>query len=130
MSIKPEVLLKVKTYKRLLFFINLPLIVVIPIALEGGLIDNIHSQSVDGIYIALQLADFFMFFNSVLIYSTLKRVVSAIHYLPEEDKLVIKQFKSMFLGEQKIIVDPKDLISCKKKTLNPFVGYRSVTDNN
>ena len=27
-------------------------------------------------------------------------------------------------------VDPKDLIGCKRKTLNPFVGYRSVTNNN
>ena len=26
--------------------------------------------------------------------------------------------------------DPKELIKCKKQVLNPFVGYRSVTDSN
>ncbi len=36
MEIKPEALAKVNRYRNLLFYVNLPLIFGIPIALEGG----------------------------------------------------------------------------------------------
>ena len=34
------------------------------------------------------------------------------------------------LKEVKVYIDPKHLIKCKRQTMNPLVGYRSVTDNN
>ena len=87
MSIKDIANNKVNSYRRLLFFVNIPLIFAIPIALETGLLDKVHSEKVDSTYIALQMADFFFCFNSILIYSTLKRVVSSVEYLPDEHKL-------------------------------------------
>ena len=75
------------------------------------------------------MADFFFCFNSILIYSTLKRVVTSISYLPKENKLEIKQLNSKLLQETTTEVDPADLINCRRKTANPLVGYRSMINN-
>ena len=89
-----------------MFFVNVPLIIGIPFALEGGILDSVHSEKVDRFYIVLQMADFFFAFNSILIYSTLKRVCQTVSYLPESHKLKITQYKSVFLTEKSIEVDP------------------------
>ena len=90
MTIKDEALAKVNKYRNLLLFVNIPLIFGIPIALESGyLLDSVHSEKVDTTYMLLFMADSFLTFNSFIIYSTLKRVVSGIHYLPEEHKIKI-----------------------------------------
>ena len=89
MEIKPEALAKVNRYKNLLFFVNVPLIFGIPIALEGGFLDQVHSEKVDTTYMLLFVADSFLTLNSLIIYSTLKRVVSGIYYMPEENKIKI-----------------------------------------
>ena len=89
MSIKPEALAKVNNYRKLLFFVNVPLILGIPIALEFDLIDKAHSEKADGTYMTLMVADFFFTFNSLMIYSVIKRVCSSIEYLPEHHKIQI-----------------------------------------
>ena len=82
--------------------------------LEGGILDPIHKETVDKTYIALQMADFFFCFNSIMIYSTIKRVVTCIQYIPGTDKIILKQFSSMFLKEVELERDPKDIIKCKR----------------
>ena len=130
MSLKSEVLKKVNRYKSILFYVNFPLIVGIPIVLEGGFLSGMEEAKFDKTYLLLQAADFMLCFNSIFIYSTIKKMASAIHYLPEEHKLVITQYRSKMLGEVKVEIDPKDLIKCKRQTMNPLVGYKNVTDNN
>ena len=66
----------------MLFFVNCPLIVGIPFLIEFGL-DPVHKELADNTYLALTMGDFFLFFNSVMIYSTLKRMVSSINYNAE-----------------------------------------------
>jgi len=46
--------------------------------------------------------------------------------MPDEHKIKIKQYKDWLLREKESILDPKDIIKCKRKTLNPFVGYKNV----
>ena len=53
MSIKEIALNKVNNYRRLLFFVNIPLIFAIPLVFESGLIDKAHSEKVDSTYVAL-----------------------------------------------------------------------------
>lgn len=57
-------------------------------------------------------------------------MVKSIKYLPEENKIVIKQFSDWLLREKETVYDPKDIIKCKRQTLNPFVGYKSVKNSN
>ena len=73
----------------MLFFLNMPLIVGIPLLIEFGL-DPIHMELVDSTYLALTMGDFFLCFNSIMIYQTLKKMVSSIHYSPESNKILIK----------------------------------------
>lgn len=130
MDIKPEYLKKVQTYRNLLFFVNLPLLAGIPLALECGLLDTVLPEKVDKTYMFLMFSDFFFTFNSILIYTTLKTITKCIKYDPVGNKLEITQFSSPFLGEKTKTVDPKELINCKRKTFNPLVGYRSLINNN
>mmetsp|Transcript_12710 Transcript_12710/g.21411 ORF Transcript_12710/g.21411 Transcript_12710/m.21411 type:complete len:96 (+) Transcript_12710:241-528(+) len=82
-EIKPLTLKKVNNYRRLLFFVNIPMIVGIPFCLETGtIIDKAHAESADSLYLMMQMVDFMLFFNSVIIYSTLKRIVSSVVYVP------------------------------------------------
>ena len=76
------------------------------------------------------MCDYVIVFNSWLMYNTIKRVVTSIDYLPESQKLQIKQYNSMFLGETTTIVDPNDLVKCKGQTMNRLVGYRSLVKSN
>lgn len=78
----------------------------------------------------LHLMDFFLCFNSIIIYTMVQKMVTCIKYLPEENKIAIKQFKDWLLREQETLYDPKDLIKCKRQTFNPFIGYRSVQNAN
>ena len=66
----------------MLFFVNCPLIVGIPLLIEFGL-DPVHKELVDNTYLALTMGDFLLCFNSIMIYSTLKRMVSSIKYIAD-----------------------------------------------
>lgn len=59
----------------------------------------------------------------------ISKLTTAISLLPEENKIQLKQMSGRFLTERIMKFDPKELIKCKKQTLNPFVGYRSVNDS-
>lgn len=129
MEMQPGVMKKVQRYKKMLFFVNLPLIVGIPAFIEFGL-PELQKKDVTMIYTILHLTDFFLCFNSLIIYSVISKLVTAISYLPEENKIKIKQYRDWLLREKVDCYEPKDLIKCKRKTLNPFIGYRSVADAN
>ena len=103
---------------------NLPLIIGIPVFVELGLLD--YKPNAKTIYAVLHLADFFLCFNSFVIYSTIQKLVQGITYLPEEHKILIKQWSGRFLNLKDITYDPKDLVKSRLMSFNPFVGYRSV----
>lgn len=98
----------------------------IPVFVEFGL-PQMQKKDLSMIYIVLHLTDFFLCFNSLVIYSTISKLVTAISYLPEEHKILIKQKSGRWLTDKLLTFDPKELIKCKKQVINPFVGYRSTT---
>ena len=51
MTIKDEALKKCENYRKLLFFVNIPLIIGLPVMLETGFAD--HKESADKLYIFL-----------------------------------------------------------------------------
>ena len=125
MDVQPGVWNKVQRYKKILFFINIPMIIAIPLFVEFGMPAE-DKKDVGFLYVALHLTDFFLCFNSLIIYSMVSRLVTAIKLLPDSYKIEITQCKDWFLKEKTTTYDPKDIIKCKKQVLNPFVGYRSV----
>lgn len=128
MDIQPGVLNKINRYKKMLLFVNLPMIVGIPLFVEFGL-PEFKKKDINFVYMILHLTDFFLCFNSIVIYSMIQKMVTTIKYLPDEHKFAIRQFKDWLLREKETLYDPKDLIKCKRQTLNPFVGYKSVSNN-
>ncbi|CDW87124.1 UNKNOWN [Stylonychia lemnae] len=127
-EIQPEALKKIQFYKNILFFVNIPMILGIPALTELGFLD--HKPNAKTIFAILHLTDFFLCFNSIIIYSTLQRLVSAIYYMPQENKILVKQWSAKLLGLKDLTFDPKDLIRIRKQSFNPFIGYKSVHDNN
>jgi hypothetical protein len=54
MDIKKEAVKKINFNRKLLFYLNIPLIISIPLMLEGGfLLDEIHTKNVDMTYMIL-----------------------------------------------------------------------------
>lgn len=115
-------------YRKLLFFVNIPMIFGLPLFVEFGL-PMMEKKNASLIAVVLHLTDFFLCFNSLIIYSMISKLTTAISLLPEENKIQLKQMSGRFLTERIMTFDPKELIKCKKQTLNPFIGYRSVNDS-
>ena len=128
MTSQPGVIKKMQFYRKLLFFVNIPMILGLPLFVEFGL-PMLEKKNASLIAIVLHLTDFFLCFNSLIIYSMISKLTTAISLLPEENKIQLKQMSGRFLTERIMTFDPKELIKCKKQTLNPFVGYRSVNDS-
>lgn len=129
MTIQPGAMKKAQFYKKMLFFVNIPLVIGIPLFVEFGLSD-FQKKDINLIYMVLHLTDFFLCFNSIVIYSLVSKLVTGITYLPDEHKLKIKKCKDWFLREKEEIYEPQELVKCKKQVLNPFIGYRSTTNMN
>ena len=89
MDAQPGVLKKVAFYRKILFFFNIPMVIGIPLFVELGL-PMLEKKNASMISMLLTLTDFFLCFNSLIIYSTISKLVTAISYLPEEHKIQIK----------------------------------------
>jgi hypothetical protein len=89
MEAQPAVMKKALFYKRMLYYINIPLIVGIPIFVHFGLPVSL-TKDINTIYALLHLTDFFICFNSFIMYSFLSKLVTSIIYMPEEHKLKLK----------------------------------------
>lgn len=129
LEIQPDNLRKVKTYKRALWGFNVPFCIAIPIVVHSGILSTYNPAKAEIVCYLLNLADFMFFFNSIMFYNVIKTVVKSVHYLPEENKLVIKQFSAKFLDLETHKYDPKSLILHRRKSLNPFIGYKSVEED-
>lgn len=67
MDIQPQALAKINRYKKMLAYVNLPLIVAIPLFVEFGL-PEFSKKDISLVYTMLHLTDFFLCFNSIIIY--------------------------------------------------------------
>ena len=73
---------KIKRMSNLLFYINIPTLILIPFSLESGFVlSPVHSAKADTLYIALNVGEFFLFGNSIFMYTTLKKVVTCLTYV-------------------------------------------------
>lgn len=133
-TITPNALKKFNFYKRILVFLNLPLVMVLPIFSEFFL-DFTHPKA-NAMYALLYTADTFLFINAYMIYKMLKQAIISINYLVNEDKFEIKHFSSLSKnplsaisggeGKNVGIVDPAHIAKAPKAMLNPFIGYRNT----
>ncbi len=86
MTSQPGVIKKMQFYRKLLFFVNIPMILGLPLFVEFGL-PMLDKKNASLIAIVLHLTDFFLCFNSLIIYSMISKLTTAISLLPEENKI-------------------------------------------
>ena len=92
---------KAASYRKILFGINLPLVVGIPAMLESGLLEACVGGGAKylSLYKVLTLADCMLFCNSWILYSLLTKIVLEIDYLPASNKFEFRHLNSAFLKE-------------------------------
>ena len=114
---------KAQKMKRMLFGVNVPIMIAIPVSLEFGAFAT-HAKYTK-IMMLMHLGDTLLFCNSLFMYFLLQKMVSSIKYLPEENKIEISSFDSALLKEKKFLYDPEELVKHHKRTMNPLIGYKS-----
>ena len=121
---------KANLYKKMLYFVNFPLMAFIPFALESGMVlSPEHAIKADKIYMLLWSGDFLLLGNTMVIYTILRRLVTSVSYRKDDDVVELKTNSAM-LRETTVEMKPADLIKCKRQGINPFIGYRSVEHAN
>lgn len=76
MSIKPEAIKKVNFYKKMLFYVNCPLMVGIPALLHSSLLNGLAASKLENLTYLLTFADAFLFIDSILIYTIINKIVT------------------------------------------------------
>ena len=100
----------------------------IPFSLESGLILSLHhSSKASTLYMVMNIGEFFLLGNTWLIYATLKKVVTSLTYLKDEQAVEVTKH-DWLLRETSFKVPLADLIKSKGQGMNPMVGYRSTSD--
>jgi hypothetical protein len=115
---------KVSRYRKLLFFVNVPLMIGIPAFLESGVFLSYYEHKLQQITTLLTVADFFFVIDSLLIYSLIGKIVTSVAYKPEDNKLEITHLGTTFLKPKTELVDPQNLIKHRRKSINPLIGYK------
>lgn len=124
-NINPQVESKINKTKNILFFVNLPIIVGLPILLETGML-AMSAEKLEKLYGLLCLGDFFLTFNSILFYSFVKSMAKSITYDVEENKIKVRHYGTNFLKETESSYNPDELVKHRRKSINLFVGYKSI----
>lgn len=58
-------------------------------------------------------------------YNVLSKIVTSIVYNVEDNTFIVKQLSTWRLQERAIIFKPDDLVKHYRKSINPFIGYKS-----
>ena len=146
LTINPAAMKKFMLYKKMLIFVNLPIMIAIPLGCEF-LIDFTHPKA-NMLYAILYTADTFLFANFFMILGMLKQALVSINYLVNEDKFEFNHFinpniiRSLFSKKEKIeddnktensqhigyreIISASSLGKCGKGMFNPFIGYKNI----
>lgn len=138
LTVNEKALKKFNMYKKLLIYVNIPAVVLLPIICELFL-DFSHPKA-NALYALLYTADTFLFMNAYMIYKMLKQAILSINYLVDEEKFEIAHFSklskklmsklddsSKSTSQNVEVVDPQNLAKASKSMFSSFVGYRNTS---
>lgn len=128
MEIRPEMLKKVNFYKKMLLYVNCPLMVAIPTFIHTPLFSYyVAAEKAQAMMILMSCCDLMLVVDSYLIYAVVSKLATSVIYKPADDKLEITTMGGMFMSQKTQVFEPMDLQKHLKKSINPFVGYKTVT---
>jgi hypothetical protein len=100
MAMDPSAYKKSCLYKKILLFVNLPLMVAIPTAINMNLLASLPAHKATAIFYLLHTVDAMLLFNSAIFYTLLSKLVKEIFYRQRDNKFVITQFSGWFMAER------------------------------
>mmetsp|Transcript_28020 Transcript_28020/g.27050 ORF Transcript_28020/g.27050 Transcript_28020/m.27050 type:complete len:81 (+) Transcript_28020:83-325(+) len=80
MKIQPVMLKKALFYKKMLYFVNIPIMIGLPLLFLSGI--PIPATNPQMVMLLCELADMLLFFNSYIIFKVLSQLVVQIDYKP------------------------------------------------
>ena len=101
------------------------MLVAIPAFIESGIGFSYYAHKASAVMGILQVCDVYFFIYAFTLYQTIQKLVTSIVYNVEENKFVFKQLSSWTLTEREFKFSPEDLVKHYRKSLNPFIGYKS-----
>jgi hypothetical protein len=80
MEMDPSAHKKSYLYKKILLFINFPMMMAIPTAINMNILASLPAQKATMIFYLLHTIDAVLLFNSAIFYMTISKLVSSIYY--------------------------------------------------
>mgnify|MGYP001027559656 CR=1 FL=1 len=80
MEMDPSAYKKSNLYKNILLFINMPMMVAIPTAINMNMLAALPAHKATAIFYLLHAVDGILLFNSAIFYTILSKLVSSIYY--------------------------------------------------
>ena len=106
MEAHPTVLSKLSKFRRVLLFLNVPVMVVIPAELHFGWLASKFGDNYDTVCTLLSATDSVLFLESVLLYTVLSKFVSKIE-VTESREVAVTHFNTTFLSEKTTLFKPE-----------------------
>ncbi len=68
-----------------------------------------------------------MLVDTVVTYKLMRSMITQITYKPKTDDIEVTHLNSKWLSPVTEVFKPLDVLKCKGKSLNPFVGYKVIS---
>jgi hypothetical protein len=105
------------------FFI--PMFALIPAFIESGVFYSYYAHKASSVIGLLQICDLYFFVYGLTMYNIINKTVTLIVYNVEENTFTVKQLGTWNLKERTFTFKPDELVKHYRKSMNPFIGYRS-----
>lgn len=114
---------KMRRFMCLNFFA--PVFFAIPLFIESGLCKYLFAHKSEKAIRLFQIIDIYCFVYGFSMYNVISKMVTSIVYNVEDNTFTVKQLSSWRLQEREMIFKPDDLVKHYRKSINPFIGYKS-----
>ena len=104
---------------------TIPMVFIIPGLIETGFINWYYGAKAVKIMKLLNIAEMYFFIWGLVMYQVINKTVTRIVYNVDENTFTVTQMSTWRLKERTFTFKPEELIKHYKKSINPFIGYRS-----
>lgn len=113
--------------KRIFCFFNIPIFVSLPVLIYTPVLQSFVAPSkLNIILVMLTGVDIMMLVDTIVTYKLMQSMVTQITYKPKTDDIEITHLNSKWLSPVTEVMKPQEILKCKGKSLNPFVGYKVI----
>lgn len=116
---------RVSSYRFRNLFFYFPMAAAIPVFIECGMVAKYWAHNEASMMTVLQFCDAYFLMWGLLMYNMVNKTVTSIVYNVDANTFTVKQLSTWLLREREFTFKPEELTKHYKKSMNPFIGYRS-----